>query len=492
MRKRFLSSALLIAVIAAQVSCGSQSDSGNETTTSGGTTTPEETTTSKYDTGLPDRDFGGRTFTFALRGTEGDPYQWNGTDILADEENGEALNDAVYKRNQYMRDKYNVNIAGIFCGNITGQTTGSEMSNFIGKSVMSGDSEFDAILTAAADSIGYAASGYLLDIATLENLDLSRTWWDQNANRDLSFNGKVYVTTGDLTYIDNKATQILLFTKEMIDQYKLDDPYELVRSGKWTVDRMIENSKKVTADVNGDGVMDENDRFGFSYWQDTAFNVLASSGVSFGKIENGEPVLTFYNEKTVDVWNKYISFIKSDSAFSRHTATSAWDTMVDMLETNRALYTWAVVSDAMKLRTSNADFGIIPMPKYDEDQENYITNPHTYGHTMLTVPKTTANAEETGYILEVFSAKSMEIVTPAFYNVTLLGKTTRDDESAEMLDLIYATKTYDIGAFYSWGNLPGKVMAAWNAKDENLASLYAGAEAAAEADVELTKQIFSK
>ena len=491
MKKRILSITLLVALIAAQVSCGSQSGSENETTV-GGSTSSDETTTGKYDTGLPDRNFGGRTFTFALRGTEGDPYQWNGTDILADEENGEALNDAVYKRNQYMRDKYNVNIAGIFCGNITGQTTGSDMSNFIGKSVMSGDSEFDAILTAAADSIGFAANDYLLDLATLENLDLSREWWDQNANRDLSFNGKVYITTGELTYIDNKATQILLFTKDMVDQYKLDDPYEVVRSGKWTVDKMIENSKKVTADINGDGNMDEKDRFGLSYWQDMSFNILASSGISFGKIENGEPELTFYSERTVDVWNKYIDFISSDSAFSRHDAASAWDAMVDMLETNRVLYTWAVVSDAMKLRTSNADFGIIPMPKYDEDQDNYITNPHTYGHTMLTVPKTTANAEETGFILEAFNAKSMEIVTPAFYNVTLLGKTTRDDESAEMLDLIYATKTYDIGAFYSWGNLPSKVMEAWNNKDNNLASLYASAEAAAEADVELTKKIFSK
>ena len=145
MKKRLLASLLLIGILSSQIACGTTTDNPKDTTPS--STSSEETTTGKYDTGLPDRNFGGRTFTFAVRGKEGDPYQWNGTDILAEEENGEALNDAVYKRNAYMLDKYNVKIDALFCGNTSTGTTGSEMSGFIGKSVMSGDSEFDAILT---------------------------------------------------------------------------------------------------------------------------------------------------------------------------------------------------------------------------------------------------------------------------------------------------------------------------------------------------------
>ena len=494
MKKRLLASLLLIGILSSQIACGTQTEDPKETTPS--STSSEETTTGKYDTGLPDRDFGGRTFTFAVRGKEGDPYQWNGTDILAEEENGEALNDAVYKRNAYMLDKYNVKIAALFCGNTSTGTTGSEMSGFIGKSVMSGDSEFDAILTSPYDSIGYAANDYLIDIATVDHIDLTRDWWDQNANRELSMNGRVYVTTGELTYIDNKATQILLFSKEMVDQYKLDDPYETVKSGKWTLDKFFANSRKVSEDVDGNGVFDEKDRYGFSYWQDGAFSMLAGAGVRYGKLENGEPTLVFYNENTVNTWQKLISFISEDCCYSRLDYTSKGgngnELLVNMLEDNRSLYVWAVVTDAITLRSSNADFGILPMPKYDEEQENYISNPHAYGHTMLTIPKTTANVEETGFILEAFSAKSMEIVTPAFYDVTLIGKSTRDDESAEMLDLIYSTLVYDIGAFFMWGGLPDAVMQAWNAKNENLASLYESKKAAVLAAVEETKTIFSK
>ncbi len=494
MKKRILSIALLTALIAAQVSCGSAENANTDTTT--GEATPAETTTGKYDTGLPERNFDGRTFTFALRGIEGDTYQWNGTDILADEENGEALNDAVYKRNIYMRDKYNVIIDAVFCGNTSTSTSGSDMSSYISKSIMSGESEFDAILTSPYDSIGYAQNDYLIDLETLEYLDLTRDYWDQNANSNLAMNGHVYITTGELTYIDNKATQVLLFSKNLVDMYDIDDPYETVTSGKWTIDKMIENSKLVTTDLNGDGKMDENDRYGFSHWQDAAFSFTASAGITYGKLVNGEPQLTFYSEKTVNLWEKLMNYISSDYAFSRKGYSdkggNADEIFQKMIDNDQALYTWAVISNAIALRSNDTDFGILPLPKYDEEQENYISNPHAYGHTMLTVPVTTANPEETGFILEAFCAKSAEIVTPAFYDVTLIGKTIRDDESAEMLNIIFNNKVYDIGAFFMWGKLPDKVMAAWNAKNENISSLYASYEDAALADVELTKEIFSK
>ena len=106
--KKYITLILASALMLTSISCGSGSSDSKTTTASDNESVPAETTTGKYDPGLPDRNFGGRTFTFALRGVEGDPYQWNGTDILADEENGEALNDAVYKRNAFMRDTYNV------------------------------------------------------------------------------------------------------------------------------------------------------------------------------------------------------------------------------------------------------------------------------------------------------------------------------------------------------------------------------------------------
>ncbi len=214
-----------------------------------------------------------------------------------------------------------------------------------------------------------------------------------------------------------------------------------------------------------------------------------------GKLVNGEPELSFYSEKTTDLWAKLMNFISSDCAYSRNDyANNGGDATAlstSMIENDQSLYTWAVISDAIKLRSSDADFGILPLPKYDEKQENYISSPHAFGHTMLTVPVTTANDEETGFILEAFCAKSAELVTPAFYDITLKGKLVRDDESVEMLDIIFNNKLYDISLFFMCGGLPDKVMQAWNKKDENISSIYATYENSALADVETTKQIFA-
>ncbi|MBQ2707542.1 MAG: hypothetical protein IJF67_04700, partial [Clostridia bacterium] len=94
-------------------------------------------------------------------------------------------------------------------------------------------------------------------------------------------------------------------------------------------------------------------------------------------------------------------------------------------------------------------------------------------------------------ILEAFAAKSMELVTPAFYDVTLTGKTIRDEDSAEMLEIIYGSKIYDIGYFFQWGDLTNIVLNSYNAKDINISSFYKAAESAASQGVEDALEVFS-
>ncbi len=396
-----------------------------------------------------------------------------------------------------MRDTYNVNIGVLFCGQTSVSTTGSEMYKFIQKSVMSGDSEFDAIISSPYDSIGYAMTDLVLDLNTLEYLNLDKPWWDQNARRELVFGNRTYVVTGDLTVVNAKATQSIIFNKPLSEMYELDNHYDIVKSGKWTLDRFIENSKKVSSDLDGNDKLNENDRFGYISWQDDGSFFLYSTDNSYGIINSyGKPGLTLYSERSVNVWEKLISFIDSEAVFSMKFDTDVLKgknnlEIIDYMFTgNHALYCWAPIGNVLNLRSSDADFGILPPPKYDENQENYVSPAGSYGNAMLTVPVTTSDPERTGYVLEAFAAKSSEIVKPAFYEKTLVGKSTRDDESVEMLDILFATKRYDIGNFFMWGNLTNKVMEAWNKKDPNFTSMYDGAKSAALEDVAKIEKLF--
>lgn len=500
MKRRVFSLMLILSFLLA--ACG-ETESETVVTTAGSTDSSSAVETEiSYDPGLPDVDYDGYEFTFAVRGDGSGSGAWHSTDLVADELNGETLNDAIYQRTSYIEEKYNVHFNLMWCGETSVGLTGSAMSKVINQTIMAGDDTIDVILSSPYDSVGYMINNLIVDLNEVEYLDLTKPWWDQNANENLSFGDKIFFTTGELTIVDNKCTYGMIYSKNVAEMYNIESPYDAVRNGTWTLDKIITDTKLVTTDLNGDTIMDQNDRYGFISWQDNCFGMIHSMGNRFGEINsNGEPELTFYTERLVNTWEKLINFA-NDPGFlglmpghkvitSFGSSASVEQVLASMLDNDQFLYAFATTNSVLQLRECEADFGILPMPKYDESQERYYSTAHGYGTTLMSIPVTASDTSRTGLLMEAFAAKSMELVTPAFYNVTLTGKTVRDEDSKEMLDIIYANKIYDIGYFFQWGNLTNLVMNAYNAKDINISSIYEGAESAALNDVETAKEIFA-
>ena len=108
----------------------------------------------------------------------------------------------------------------------------------------------------------------------------------------------------------------------------------------------------------------------------------------------------------------------------------------------RALFYNFDASSVTELREMNDEFGILPYPKYNEAQEGYKTVVFD-NHSVFCVPKTAKDPERSGVILEAMGYESMELVTPAYYEVLLHGKVARDDESRDMLDIIRDSFQFD-------------------------------------------------
>ena len=121
------------------------------------------------------------------------------------------------------------------------------------------------------------------------------------------------------------------------------------------------------------------------------------------------------------------------------------------------------------------DFGILPLPKYDEAQEDYITFVNPAG-SCLTVPITVASVERSGIVLEAMASESYRYLTPAYYNTALQQKYTRDNESAEMLDLLLQNRVYDLAMIYSWGNINAEYRSLADNNKTDLASVVAKRE----------------
>jgi len=93
------------------------------------------------------------------------------------------------------------------------------------------------------------------------------------------------------------------------------------------------------------------------------------------------------------------------------------------------------------MRDMVGDYGIVPYPLYDESQENYIT--YNFGTAFMSILLSAPDPEMSAVILEALNAENYKSVAPAYLDVALKGKYSRDDNTAEMLDLILDTTRFD-------------------------------------------------
>ncbi len=418
-----------------------------DTTTSAATETEAETEDPYLDT-VEAEDFGGRPFNLLLR-DEGSEVSWSIFDAVAEEATGEAINDAIYNRNLSINEKYNIEI--------TGEMNKTSL-NTLNNCVKAGDSTYDAAFLNTYDSSSAAQAGSLMDYGMLDAIDMTKPYWDQRCISDLSIAGKTYFLTGDISSIDKKATWILMFNKNLINNFDLESPYDLVNEGTWTVDKFREMSADVSSDLNGDGEWTVEDQYGLATTPDTVHGLFYSCGGRYiRKDENDLPIF----DMDIDLCTSILEAASQIMSNSQNTLLSTTikgsaNAILDLRDCfieGRSLFYGEVMFHVAGLREMADDFGIIPMPKLNEAQAEYITYTNPAG-PMLVVPMTTADLNCTGKVLESLASASHYTLTPAYYDIALKGKYARDEDSAAMLDIIFANRVYDLTQAYSWGSMP--------------------------------------
>ena len=415
----------------------------------------EETTERLYPD-LEPKDFGGYEFTFLGRTiVNPDWVEWDHRDLYAEEMNGDVINDAVFTRNRKIEDKYNITIKEII-----DQSAASKLT----ASVKAGDETYDIFCPHITELAGLAQGGNFVNIYNIPHLDLEKPWWDQGTIRDLSIINKLFILQGDLLVMDNDAMEAMIFHKGLLRDHELENPYEIVKRGEWTFDKLIEMSKGVALDLNGDGKMFiQDDRFGCITQADSNVSFFVSGGEKIcDKDENDYPIITFGSERGYKICDKISELmLDEDNVVHLHRYEGKfpiYDEQVKMMEENRALFSWIRMRIVERLRGMEMDFGILPLPKLDKNQEKYIThnNPHT--GSGVAIPRTASNLERTGMILEDLCAESRYTLQPAYYEINLRGKYARDDESQEMLDIILSNTAHDIGYVYNFGDFAMSTM----------------------------------
>ena len=492
--KKTLSSLLALLTLTASIltSCGGGSTTTNETTAqnTNDTDAPETTeavTTSEYT--KPEKGYDGAEFCFAAYSS--DNYSWQAAsycDAWADEENGDPINDAIYQRNRAVEEAIDITVKAHEI-----DASGRNIAGELTKLILAGDDLVDVGFVLGAGMPTMTGTGDMVfDLKDIDTLDLTKSWWDQQSVEELAILDANYLVTGDISLYSNFAPNVNFINKQIAEDFSLENPYDLVRDGKWTFDKMIEMCKKVGGDVDGNGTLDINDRYGLACSAAMLVTMMTEADIFLTELDKDNvPTLTANTEKTVSFIEKMIPFLSAKPAVTVNTHYTGFknvfsDVFVPMLSENRALFFNNQLLVAMNLRDMEADFGILPGPKYDENQENYIITSNSYWITFVTVPVTNPDLDMTGIVLDTMGYYSQQLVTPAYINTTVMNKTLRDEDSAEMLELILESRHYDLSHYYKWGGIDSIASSLQSAASTDWSSQYTAKEETIKAAIDAT------
>lgn len=480
--KKLLCFIILIAVLSTTLlSCDNTKDESEAASeTASGDHKGYKDEDGKYVSKLEVKDWEQREFSIIVRGERAGTYQ---SEDFTTESTlyGDLLNDAVSARNNNIEEKYNVKLK-VYKSDTINQDIRNDINGDMGA--------YDVVMPTLATCAQYAQSKYFYDLNSIENMDLDAPWWDENANKSFSVGGNLYFTTGDITILNKVCTPSILFNKNMIDEYSLDNPYELVRDNEWTFDKMVEMAKEVTAVNVPDDIASTDNVYGMLAANDTALLLYGAAGETLcGKNSDDYPYLSLGSERSIKIGQELLSTLSEGEwcVFADEFEEPIWVTSFAPFLEGRILFRPSGFSATTKARQqSDLNFGILPTPLWEKSQSDYYSYCGTGEVAGLAIPVSCEDKEFSAYMADIYAAEAKNTITPAYYEVNLKGRDIRDDESLEMLDIIFDNIVYDVGEVYNFGTLKNMFIGLLKDRSSDIVSEFDAVKESAEYDISET------
>lgn len=456
--KRVITALILSALIAGTFACGDATVKDPDSIPADVTTEAPKPVGYPYYEGA---DLGGKEFT--VYNVKKD--LWNMICVIQpDEINGETINDAIYNRNERVKQKLNCSIAEI---NAPEYTT---MRSDVQTMILAGDTTYDAIYMPMFYLIDGLTENYYHCLNDVETIHLENDYWDQVLLEATSLKSKNYFATSSAHLMGWDGLWCLFFNESMMDDLQLEYPYQLVRDGKWTLNKLTEYSK-AAANLNGDDSFalnaDGNCVYGCLSFNNCVDKFLFGFGIDYvNKDKNDLPELACESEKFISTVQRFAELNNGDGAYYLNASATTTDATYyqNFYEKQRCLFLAGEIKTAQLLRGMEQSFGILPYPKLDEQQANYRSTA-VHQCASFTIPVTNTVPQDVGLLFDALSYESDQSVVEPYFSVLVEQKGLRNEESIEMLNLIKDTRSFDIGIAYQWvvsisDNLKGAVTSA--------------------------------
>ena len=344
---------------------------------------------------------------------------------------GDPIDMALYARTERIKSHLGVTLKH----NVQGTDTSDFKTSFdIFKQVVkAGDDTYQLYQTHTYINVAVMATeGYACDLNLFEDINLDADYWNKDAMEELEINSSFYYGLSDYMLADPNA---VFFNKTMQENYKIRNPYEMVREGTWTLENMTVESMKVA---------DQGDKatknLGFASPDDWYFLSLIDSCDTNVVLDEGgyrTVNMSAANERYAGIYEQLEALFEADSSLVYQWAIHDEADKDKSISSGRVLFTFVPLHKANTYRQTEVKFGILPYPKYDVDQKDYRSFDWS---GLMCVPVTVQNVAMVGQVLEClsyFSANGENSVHTAYYETLLGSKLADAPDDYEMLRMIY-------------------------------------------------------
>ena len=384
-------------------------------------------------------------------------FDWYRKEVtVAQDDLENPVDEAVYARQLEVEQRLDVLIENKLVEG-TGTAGYSKVVEAVINDVSANTHLYDIAVNNMYHTMEVVSDGMFMNLYEVPNLTLSKPYYSQYYNEQATVSNKLYSTTGDASLTFIRFAMVTFFNKKIQADYKLENFYEVVEDGDWTMDYQLALVRDLYADKNGNGEVDEDDLFGFITNKVTGVDPYTSALQMnmVGRDDSGKLVnvvegnLGHFSDALEKVLNLYaaegtyiLAHQKDDGEFTKAK---------EMFSRDRALFT-TLRLDACEdylLRNMTSDYGVLPIPKFSAEQEQY----YSYCHDLFSVYCVCSNIEESrlpavGAALEVFFSHS-EKCRHYLFEVALKVKYQRSEEASRILDLVIDNVKIDTGWIYS-------------------------------------------
>lgn len=403
-------------------------------------------------------------------------------DFVPNENNkGETLTDALITRNIRLKSDYGVELVPKNVGDYYA------ISRLMNEQQAGKLDDYDLYAGQLHNFVDSALQNQCVDYNSMANINLNGGWWDRSCKETLLIDGKNFMMTGDISPESMLISACMVFNKNMMQDLKKDEPYDLVKAKKWTLDTLYE----YIGDVTNEDAQDGRGRYGLTCWcWDAPYSLFYGCNLKYVKFDaaTGNPEISYDANKAVSIYDKIYKVVVTAKSYYL-TYEKADKDLLDqqvyqVFADGRALFSDITLRNINRYITSmEDDYGVVPMPKYDEAQAEYLTFVNG-GAPLCYVSTTEKDVDFVSDMMEAMATYNYSYITNSLYEIIVKSKDARDPQTPEMVDIILRSRVYDF-AYYADLSISKVVSQNLAVGRESVASQYKAAKNSSEKSLKL-------